>query len=289
MDWNRKWIAVALTLFSINALAAASVEAPKKPPVEVKIISVPPAQPSEIKVIAVPPADARGSEKQPLIVTKPAAESRVDEIVRTSHENLDRINTVISLILLIVTGALAFYTASMARETKRMAAATKQMAEIETLPYLSFHVLNFAQQMKEATAFSPERLNGLVASVQLKNPGKSRVLYIVQDIGIVFQGITYQVTPVRTMNVVHPDEIAVFFFPTIYPGVKLDIGMTGELSMLIEFWSVAAEHDSVKLKVRFETYRVQGEEGIAISWIYVEGPIYGRWKGLPSPVDAKTA
>jgi hypothetical protein len=81
----------------------------------------------------------------------------------------------------------------------------------------------------------------------------------------------------------------VFFFPTIYPDVKLDIGMTGELSMLIEFWSVAADHDSVSLKVRFETYRVQGQEGIAISWVYVEGPIYGKWKGLPSPVDAKTA
>ena len=217
-----------LFTFGIHSMLLAATPPSKPRPTEVRIISTPPVQPTEIKVIAMPPADDdRGSEKQPLIVTKPAAESRADETVRTAHENLDYINTVISLVLVLVTGVLAVYTASMARETKRMATATKQMAEIETLPYLSFHFLILNQQMKEATAFTPERINGLVASVQLKNPGKSRVLYVVQDISILLQGVIYKVVPVRTMNVVHPDEIAQFFFPTIYPDFKLDIGMTG--------------------------------------------------------------
>jgi hypothetical protein len=72
------------TTAAVNGLAKASAESPVIP----DIYSIPPAAP-----------DRRGTERQPLIVSKPTQELHSDDVDRVDHANDERVTTIATIVL----------------------------------------------------------------------------------------------------------------------------------------------------------------------------------------------
>jgi hypothetical protein len=128
--------------------------------------------------------------------------------------------------------------------------------------------------MKEATATEPERAQFLVPNVRFSNPGRVRVSYIVREISFVLLGKNYPLQSGDHMNVIHPGEETVYFFPSIPIDFVIQPGMTAELGFKVEFWRVPADRETLAATVIIETQKVEGK--LTLSYLYKLGPVYEK-------------
>jgi len=172
-----------------------------------------------------------------------------------------------------LTLGLGAATTWMAIATQRMAVATRMMSELEARPYLAFVALDLNQQMKEPTAFQPERPNGLQPSIRLRNPGRVRITYDVHEIDFTLNGKHYPAKNFANhMGIIHPDETVVFLHPLIPTDFVIAPGMVGELGVKVMFWATPDRRDTLSFRMQFSLGRVDGK--ISISFVFLEGPTY---------------
>jgi hypothetical protein len=172
-----------------------------------------------------------------------------------------------------LTFGLGAVTAWMAIATQRMAAATRKMAALEAQPYLAFVAMDLNQKMKEATAFQPERPDGLQPSVRFRNPGRVRITYDVHEIDFIFEGKHYPAKNFANhLGVIHPDETASFIHPVVPTDFVIAPGMSGQLGLKVVFWATPDSRQTLSLRLRFDLGRVEGK--IHISYLFLEGPDY---------------
>jgi hypothetical protein len=172
-----------------------------------------------------------------------------------------------------LTFGLGAATTWMAIATQKMAAATRKVAELEAQPYLAFVHIGLNQQMKEATAFQPERPNGLQPSVLLRNPGRVRITYDVHEIDFILEGIHYPAKNFANhLGVVHPDETVTFLHPVVPTDFVIAPGMSGQLGLKVMFWATPGNRQTLSLRIRFDLGRIEGK--IHVSYVFLEGPDY---------------
>ena len=168
---------------------------------------------------------------------------------------------------------LAAVTGWMANETRKMAASTREMAKLDAEPYLSFVAIDIKNLAMQTSPTEKAKAYAIHPSVRLRNPGRVRITYDIQEFDITLRGIHCPSSNFDSrMGVLHPGEESTFFYPMIPSDVAMTPGDNGQCTLKVMFWRSLSERHILSLKVRFHLEQIGNN--VQIAWFYLESPTY---------------
>jgi hypothetical protein len=156
-------------------------------------------------------------------------------------------------------------------ETRRMAIATRQSVELQSIPYLAFAGLEYAnakaQRLVTATEHPAVRIG-----VQLLNPGQVLIQYEVESFTVTFESESVKDPKFDNRGgYIHPKAETIFRYPWIFVPAAPKAGQGGEVEFKINFWSSTFRISHVTARMR---YTLQGDNLSRIEWQFLDGPTY---------------
>jgi hypothetical protein len=139
----RGWLWILLFVAIVALLAQVVVRAADSP-------AIPPAEP-----------DRRGTEQQPIVISKPLKERRLEQVDKVAHANNERAMTIATVVLALFTAALWLANIHLIRETKRVSA--RQAADTQQAIGEAKRSADAMQRVAQATESNAVLLGGMLA------------------------------------------------------------------------------------------------------------------------------
>jgi len=152
-----------------------------------------------------------------------------------------------------------------------MAIATRQSVELQSIPYLAFAGLEYANAKAQNLASASEH-PAVRIGVQLLNPGQVLIQYEVEAITVTFENESLADPKFDNRGgYIHPKSETIFRYPWIFVPAFPKPGQGGEVQFKINFWSSTFRISHMTARLR---YTLQGADLSRVEWQFLDGPTY---------------
>lgn len=173
----------------------------------------------------------------------------------------------------LLTSLVALVTVWMAVETRRMARTAQDALLLESRPYLSFDGLQIERAVIQTIA-SPEGDPSLRVSIRLRNPGRVRVVYEVQQMLLELEGDPAPAAIFETTGgVLHPDEQNLYYYSWVLADRGRALWQNGAVDFRVAYWATPGRKETLAAKVLFI---IKGTDPLNWDWHYKHGPTYAE-------------